>query len=69
MRLLGVATRAVELMVLRATEPKKAAFGKELREHGVVIANIATCRMEIEQARLLVLSAALQVRYTGLLVN
>lgn len=62
MRSLGVATRALELMLLRATEPKKVAFGKQLREHGVVVANIAESRMEIDQARLMVLSAALQVR-------
>lgn len=61
MRSLGVATRALELMLLRATEPKKVAFGKQLREHGVVVANIAESRMEIDQARLMVLSAALQI--------
>ena len=36
-------------------------FGKMLYEHGTVVDKIARSRMEIDQARLLVLSAALQV--------
>ena len=61
MRQLGMATRALELMLVRATDPKKVAFGKQLCEHGTVVAGIAKSKVEIDQARLLVLSAALQV--------
>ncbi|KAM0748350.1 acyl-CoA dehydrogenase NM domain-like protein [Meredithblackwellia eburnea MCA 4105] len=61
MRSIGIANRALELMLLRCTEPKKVMFGKMLKEHGTVIERIAKSRMEIEQARLLVLSAALQI--------
>jgi acyl-CoA dehydrogenase len=64
MRSIGIAGRALELMLLRATDPRKVAFGKQLYEHGTVVANIAQSRMEIDQARLLVLSAALQVRFS-----
>ncbi|KAM0750146.1 acyl-CoA dehydrogenase [Meredithblackwellia eburnea MCA 4105] len=61
MRSIGVASRALELMLIRVTEPKKIMFGKMLKEHGTVIEGIAKSRMEIDQARLLVLSAALQI--------
>jgi len=56
MRTIGVAERAVEAMCARAKS--RVAFGKTLAEQGVVMDQIATSRMEIEQARLLVLKAA-----------
>jgi acyl-CoA dehydrogenase len=56
MRTIGVAERAVEAMCARAKS--RVAFGKTLAEQGVVMDQIATSRMEIEQARLLVLRAA-----------
>lgn len=56
-----MASRALDLMLLRCTDPKKIAFGKLLYEHGTVVANIAQSRIEIDQARLMVLSAALQI--------
>ncbi|NWJ71082.1 acyl-CoA dehydrogenase family protein [Pseudonocardia sp. ICBG1122] len=56
MRLLGHAERAVELMCRRAHE--RATFGKPLAEQGVVQEWIAEARMDIEQARLLVLKTA-----------
>lgn len=62
MRLLGMAERSLDLMLIRASEPSKVAFGKLLQEHGTVIAGIAQSRIEIDSARLIVLSAALQVR-------
>jgi acyl-CoA dehydrogenase len=56
MRLIGMAERAVEAMVRRANA--RVAFGKPLAEQGVVREQIATSRIEIEQARLLVLKTA-----------
>ena len=56
MRLIGMAERALEATCARARS--RVAFGKTLAEQGVVMAAIAESRMEIDQARLLVLKAA-----------
>jgi len=56
MRTIGVAERALELMVARAKS--RVAFGKTLAEQGVVRTWIAESRIAIEQARLLTLEAA-----------
>ncbi|MGH2682993.1 MAG: acyl-CoA dehydrogenase family protein [Actinomycetota bacterium] len=56
MRAIGMAERAFDLMCERAIE--RVAFGKRLAEQGVIREWIAQSRMEIEQARLLVLKAA-----------
>lgn len=62
-------------MITRATDPRKKTFGKQLYQHGPsaarsrsthsraggVVAEIAKSRMGLDQARLLVLSAANQV--------
>jgi acyl-CoA dehydrogenase len=56
MRLLGMAERALDAMCVRAHE--RVAFGKTLAEQGVVQEWIADSRIEIEQARLLVLKTA-----------
>lgn len=56
MRCIGVAERALETMCKRVQ--KRVAFGKPLSEQGTIRAEIAESRMEIEQARLLVLKAA-----------
>lgn len=61
MRSIGIATRALDLMITRVTDPVRKTFGKYLFEHGTIVAGIAQSRMEIEQARLLVLSAAHQI--------
>jgi acyl-CoA dehydrogenase len=63
MRLIGMAERALELMCRRVTE--RVAFGKPLAAQGTVRADIAKSRMEIEQARLLTLKAALLMDAVG----
>ena len=56
MRCIGQAERALELMVKRSLE--RQAFGKPLAKLGGNIDVIANSRIEIDQARLLVLKAA-----------
>lgn len=56
MRAIGQAELALELMVERAKE--RTTFGQHLHRHGVIQDWIAQSRIEIEQARLLVLKTA-----------
>jgi len=56
MRAVGMAERALALMVDRAKS--RVAFGKHLSEQGVVGDLIAQSRIDIDQARLLVLKTA-----------
>lgn len=63
MRAIGMAERALSLMVSRARS--RVAFGRPLAEHGVVAAQIAEARMAIEQARLLVLKTAWLIDTVG----
>ncbi|KAI8912994.1 acyl-CoA dehydrogenase/oxidase [Powellomyces hirtus] len=58
MRAIGLAERALEIHLLRITDPSRTAFGKTLSQHGKQSFDIAASRMEIDQARLLVLRAA-----------
>ena len=63
MRLIGAAERALEAMCLRVK--RRVAFGKPLAEQGTIRADIANSRLEIEQARLLTLNAALKMDRVG----
>jgi len=56
MRQIGVAEHALELMCKRSVE--RVAFGKRLAESDITVERIAQARIEIDQARLLVLHAA-----------
>ncbi len=63
MRAIGMAERALDLMVTRAMS--RTAFGKELARQGVVQTWIAESRIAIEQARLLTLKAAWMIDEVG----
>jgi acyl-CoA dehydrogenase len=63
MRAIGIAERALEAMCRRVTA--RVAFRKPLAEQGTIRAEIALSRMEIEQARLLVLKAAAMMDRVG----
>ena len=56
MRAIGMAERALQLMITRSLT--RIPFGKELARQGVIQEWIAQARIDIEQARLLVLKAA-----------
>ncbi|KAJ1334854.1 hypothetical protein BSLG_008008 [Batrachochytrium salamandrivorans] len=58
MRAIGTAERALDLHILRLTDPKRKTFGKILAQHGTASDAVAQSRVEIDQARLLVLRAA-----------
>jgi acyl-CoA dehydrogenase len=63
MRAIGMAERALDLMCMRAQT--RVAFKKPLADQGVVQANVAESRMQIEQARLLTMKAAWMMDTVG----
>ena len=63
MRAIGMAERALSLMIKRTVS--REAFGKELVKQGVIQEWIAQARIDIEQARLLVLKAAWMIDSVG----
>ena len=63
MRAIGMAERALSLMIKRTVA--REAFGKELVKQGVIQDWIAQARIDIEQARLLVLKAAWMIDSVG----
>ncbi|KAE8451901.1 hypothetical protein EG329_002742 [Mollisiaceae sp. DMI_Dod_QoI] len=65
MRTIGAAEKALEWMLLRINDPKKTPFGKQLKEHGVIIEWVAKSRLEIDAARLVVLNAAIAIDERG----
>jgi acyl-CoA dehydrogenase len=63
MRQIGVAERALEYMCKRAAS--RVAFGKRLADNDITLERIAQSRIEIDQARLLVLHAAYMMDTVG----
>src|SRR5215468_1742887 len=63
MRQIGVAERALEYMCKRSLN--RVAFGKRLAENDITTERIAQSRIEIDQARLLVLHAAYMMDTVG----
>ena len=59
MRAVGLAERALEMMCRRLSA--RTAFGKPLAQQGVMIERIAQSRIEIDQVRLLVLHATIEL--------
>lgn len=46
---------------MRIHDPRKTPFGKQLKEHGVILEWVARSRVEIDAARLSVLNAAIMI--------
>jgi len=63
MRMIGMASRAMEMMCKRSTE--RTTFGKKLQEYSSIRQDVAKSKCEIEQARLLTLKAAFMMDTVG----
>lgn len=63
MRLIGAADRAIDQMCKRVTT--REAFGRKLSEFGAIRTDIANARIQVDQARLLVLKAAYMMDQVG----
>jgi len=64
MRLIGAAQRALDLMAIRVTQ--RETFGKKIAQYSSIRQDIAKSRCEIQQARLLTLSAADKIDRFGI---
>ncbi|KAI8912597.1 acyl-CoA dehydrogenase/oxidase [Gorgonomyces haynaldii] len=65
MRAIGMAERALECHLHRITDPSRRTFGKLLAQHGTAADAVAQSRLEIDQARMLVLKAADEIDRVG----
>ncbi|PRP79253.1 hypothetical protein PROFUN_13046 [Planoprotostelium fungivorum] len=65
MRTIGIAEVSLDLLINRIFDKDRKVFGKHLFQHGTVQGDVADCRMEIEQARWLVLNAADKIDRAG----
>lgn len=65
MRAVGLAERALALMVARASDPKRVVFGRRIVEHATTQVDIAESRLDIDAARCLVLQAARKIDEVG----
>lgn len=58
MRTVGAAEQALRWMIYRVSDENRKTFGKILKDHGTINANIAKSRIELDYARLLIMAAA-----------
>jgi acyl-CoA dehydrogenase len=65
MRAVGLAERALEALVTRASDPTRSVFGRLIVEHATTQVDIAECRIDIDTARCLVLQAARKIDAIG----
>uniref|UniRef100_A0A7S4DUL4 Protein kinase domain-containing protein n=2 Tax=Lotharella globosa TaxID=91324 RepID=A0A7S4DUL4_9EUKA len=63
MRLIGMAERALEMMVNRVQ--LRTTFGEPIAKHGGIVRDIALSRVEIDQCRLLTMQAAEMIDRVG----
>ena len=63
MRMIGLAERSLSLMCQRIVT--RTTFGKKLAQHGSIVQDVARSRVEIDQARLMVLQAAYSIDTQG----
>ncbi len=52
-------------MIARVNDANRKTFGKQLKEHGVIVEWLAKSRLEIDSARLVVLNAAIKMDDTS----
>lgn len=65
MRSIGGAEKALDWFLARINDERKKPFGKLLSEHGIMTERVATSRIEIDSARLIVLNAAIAIDQAG----
>lgn len=65
MRAVGVAERALAVMVSRASESTRSVFGRLIVEHATTQVDLAESRIDIDTARCLVLNAARMIDRVG----